>query len=146
MRLLLNVIEKILMKTARKETFFIARTFILVAEGLRSYTLVTKCIVIWIFHKPFHKTLVKTKVKEAFFLFFFFPIFMLYCEGRDFSSRRFEIVKLIKHFILKWICEICIGTRQFCHKLFDKSLVKTGMKEVFVSKFVSNFTLNWPSF
>ena len=101
MKFLLNVIEKTLIKTAMKKTFFIARAFILVAEGLRSYISVIKYIVIWIleiyiknwifFHKVFHKTLVKTRVKEAFF-----SVFTLYCQGSQFSSRKFDIVKLYK--------------------------------------------------
>ena len=37
--------------------------------------------------------------------------------------------------------EICIETGQFCHKRFDESLVKTVMKEVFVSKFQSSFQI-----
>ena len=44
-----------------------------------------------VFFKVFHKRLVKTTVKESFF-----PIFMLYCKGRDFSSRTLEIVKVDK--------------------------------------------------
>ena len=41
-----------------------------------------------VFHKVFHKRLVKITKRV------FFPIFTLYCEGRHFSSRTLEIVKV----------------------------------------------------
>ena len=44
------------------------------------------------FHKVFHKRLVKTTVKEVFFL----PILMFYCEGCHFSSGTLEIGKADK--------------------------------------------------
>ena len=44
------------------------------------------------FNKVFHKGLVKTVMNDAVS-----SIFMFYCHGRHFSSRRFEIIKFDKY-------------------------------------------------
>ena len=73
--------------------YYIERAAILVAERLTSYISVIWYIIVWIlgiyiknrqiFHRAFHKTLVKTKHKEAFFLFWAYiaRVVILIAEG-----------------------------------------------------------------
>ena len=61
---------------------------------------------------------------------------MVYCEGRHFSSRTLQIVKVDKILSPEKNSKIFIKKRNFVHKIFDKSLVKTIIKEVFVWNFI----------
>ena len=76
------------------------------------------------FIKFFHKRLVKTTVKEGFF-----PIFILYGEGRCFSSKTLEIVKLDKILDPEINSKILFWKRNFVHKHFDKSLIKMTIEK-----------------